>query len=289
MGKTVSLHRKHPTGFGRRKPYYRRYYNQMDKLFIIKIGGNVIDDDKVLAAFLKDFASIEGKKILVHGGGKLATRLAEKLGIEQQLVDGRRITDAETLKIVTMVYAGYINKNIVAQLQANECNAIGLCGADGDVILAHKRVHPILDYGFVGDVDAINAVLIKNLLEQNIAIVFAPITHDQQGLLLNTNADTIAQELAKGLSHLFNVSLIYSFDKSGVLLDANDDTTVIPEITPSYYKQLKTKQKIFAGMIPKLDNAFTALNSGVKKVIIGKAENLEELIAGTSGTTIMNE
>ncbi len=261
----------------------------MDKLFIIKIGGNIIDDDKLLAAFLKDFSSIEGKKILVHGGGKLATRLAEKLGIEQQLVDGRRITDAETLKIVTMVYAGYINKNIVAQLQANDCNAIGLCGADGDAILAHKRVHPILDYGFVGDVDAINTVLIKNLLEQNIAIVFAPITHDQQGLLLNTNADTIAQELAKGLSHLFTVSLIYSFDKSGVLLDANDDTTVIPEITPSYYQQLKTKQKIFAGMIPKLDNAFTALNSGVKKVIIGKAENLEELIAGTSGTTIMNE
>lgn len=261
----------------------------MDKLFIIKIGGNIIDDDKVLAAFLRSFAAIEGKKILVHGGGKLATRLAEKLGIEQQLVDGRRITDAETLKIVTMVYAGFINKNIVAQLQASHCNAIGLCGADGDVILAHKRVHPILDYGFVGDIDAINTVLIKNLLEQNIAIVFAPITHDQQGLLLNTNADTIAQELAKGLSHLFNVSLIYSFEKSGVLLDANDDTTVISEITPSYYQQLKTKQKIFAGMIPKLDNAFAALNNGVKKVIIGKAEKLEELIAGTSGTTILNE
>jgi len=261
----------------------------MDKLFIIKIGGNVIDDEKVLSSFLKDFASIEEKKILVHGGGKLATRLAEKLGVEQQLVDGRRITDAETLKIVTMVYAGYINKNIVAQLQANDCNAMGLCGADGDAILAHKRKHPILDYGFVGDVDAINTVLIKNLLEQNIAIVFAPITHDQQGLLLNTNADTIAQELAKGLSHLFSVSLIYSFDKSGVLLDANDDTTVISEITPAYYRQLKTKQKIFAGMIPKLDNAFTALNSGVEKVIIGKAEKLEELIAGTSGTTIVNE
>ena len=261
----------------------------MDKLFIIKIGGNIIDDERLLSSFLKNFSSIEGKKILVHGGGKLATRLAEKLGIEQQLVDGRRITDAETLKIVTMVYAGYINKNIVAQLQANHCNAMGLCGADGDAILAHKRKHPILDYGFVGDVDAINTVLIKSLLEQNISIVFAPITHDQQGLLLNTNADTIAQELAKGLSHEFNVSLIYSFDKSGVLLDANDDTTVIPEITPTYYKQLKTKQKIFAGMIPKLDNAFTALNSGVKKVIIGKAENLDELIAGTSGTTIINE
>jgi acetylglutamate kinase len=261
----------------------------MDKLFIIKIGGNIIDDEKLLSSFLKDFSAIEEKKILVHGGGKLATRLAEKLGVEQQLVDGRRITDAETLKIVTMVYAGYINKNIVAQLQAYDCNAMGLCGADGDAILAHKRKHPILDYGFVGDVDAINTVLIKNLLEQNIAIVFAPITHDQQGLLLNTNADTIAQELAKGLSHLFNVSLIYSFDKSGVLLNATDDTTVIPEITSAYYKQLKAKQKIFAGMIPKLDNAFAALNSGVEKVIIGKAENLEELIAGTSGTTIVNE
>lgn len=261
----------------------------MDNLFIIKIGGNIIDDDKVLATFLEEFAAIEGNKILVHGGGKLATRLAEKLGIEQQLVDGRRITDAETLKIVTMVYAGYINKNIVARLQSHDCNAIGLCGADGDAILAHKRVHPILDYGFVGDVDAINTVLIKNLLQQNIAIVFAPITHDQQGLLLNTNADTIAQELAKGLSHLFDVNLIYSFDKPGVLLDANDDNTLIPEITPASYRQLKAKQKIFAGMIPKLDNAFTALNNGVNKVIIGKAENLQALIAGESGTTLRNE
>jgi acetylglutamate kinase len=261
----------------------------MDKLFIIKIGGNIIDDDKVLASFLEEFAAIDGKKILVHGGGKLATRLAEKLGIEQQLVDGRRITDAETLKIVTMVYAGFINKNIVAKLQSHNCNAMGLCGADGDAILAHKRVHPILDYGFVGDVDAINTVLIQNLLQQNIAIVFAPITHDQQGLLLNTNADTIAQELAKGLSHLFNVNLIYSFDKPGVLLDANDDTTLIPEITPAYYRQLKGRQKIFAGMIPKLDNAFTALNSGVHKVIIGKAENLQALIEGASGTTLRNE
>lgn len=269
----------------------------MDLLYIIKIGGNIIDDEKVLSSFLKNFAAIEGKKILVHGGGKLATRLAEKLGVEQQLVDGRRITDAETLKIVTMVYAGYINKNIVAQLQANNCNAMGLCGADGDAILAHKRKHPILDYGFVGDVDAINTVLLKNLLEQNISIVFAPITHDQQGLLLNTNADTIAQELAKALSHEFNVSLIYTFEKDGVLLDINDDSSVIKKLDWEYYQQLKTNKnspsedggKIFAGMIPKLDNAFTALNSGVKKVIIGKAENLEELVAGTSGTTIVNE
>ncbi|HEY6504527.1 MAG TPA: acetylglutamate kinase [Chitinophagaceae bacterium] len=209
------------------------------------------------------------------------------MGVEQQVVDGRRITDAETLKIVTMVYAGYINKNIVARLQANDCNAIGLCGADGDAILAHKRKHPVMDYGFVGDVDAINTVLLKSLLEQNIAIVFAPITHDQQGQLLNTNADTIAQEVAKGMSREYNVSLVYSFEKSGVLLDANDDATVIREINPAYYQQLKAKQKIFAGMIPKLDNAFTALNSGVKKVIIGKAENLEQLVIGSSGTTII--
>jgi len=261
----------------------------MDKLYVIKIGGNIIDDEVKLASFLTDFASIEEKKILVHGGGKLATRLAEKLGIEQQLVDGRRITDAETLKIVTMVYAGFINKNIVAVLQANNCNAIGLCGADGDTILAHKRQHPVLDYGFVGDVDAINTNLINNLLEKNIAVVFAPITHDQQGQLLNTNADTIAQEIARSLSDLYDVQLIYSFEKSGVLLDANDDTTVIPEIKLSYYQQLKSKSKIFAGMIPKLDNAFTALKSGVGKVIIGKAENLKELINGTSGTTIINE
>ncbi len=261
----------------------------MEPLIVIKIGGNIIDDENKLSSFLSDFANIPVKKILVHGGGKLATRLAEKLGVEQQLVDGRRITDAETLKIVTMVYAGYVNKNIVAKLQGNNCNAIGLCGADGDAILAHKRQHPIIDYGYVGDIDAINSTLLTSLLDQNIAIVFAPITHDQQGQLLNTNADTIAQELAKAMSHEFDVNLIYSFDKAGVLLDAHDDSTVIPGITPAYYLQLKTKQKIFEGMIPKLDNAFAALRSGVKKVIIGKAENLEQLIAGTSGTTILNE
>jgi acetylglutamate kinase len=261
----------------------------MDKLYIIKIGGNIIDDEVKLSSFLESFANIEGKKILVHGGGKMATQLAEKLGIKQQLVDGRRITDAETLRVVTMVYAGYINKNIVAQLQRHHCNAIGLCGADGDSILAHKRKHAVMDYGFVGDVDAINAPLLKSLLDQNISIVFAPITHDQQGQLLNTNADTIAQELARGMSREYEVSLIYSFEKNGVLLDANDDSTVIPEINPEYYQQLKDKQKIFAGMIPKLDNAFTALNSGVKKVIIGKADNLQQLIRGKSGTTILNE
>ncbi len=264
-------------------------------LYIIKIGGNIIDDEKKLSPFLKEFASIEGNKILVHGGGKLATKMAEQMNIPQQVIDGRRITDAETLKIVTMVYAGYINKNIVAKLQMNNCNAIGLCGADGDAILAHKRKHPVMDYGYVGDVDAINTDLISSLLTQNLTPVFAPITHDQQGQLLNTNADTIAQELAKGLCHDFEVSLIYCFEKSGVLLNLDDDDSVVPVITPSYFKELKSPQsggggaKIFAGMIPKLDNAFAALNSGVNKVIIGKAENLKDLINGTSGTTIINE
>lgn len=267
----------------------------MDKLFIIKIGGNIIDDETKLSSLLQSFSSIKEKKILVHGGGKLATKLAEKLGVEQKLVDGRRITDAETLKIVTMVYAGYINKNIVALLQAYNCNALGLCGPDGNAILAHKRNHPTIDYGFAGDVDAINSGLLKNLLDQNITLVFAPITHDQHGQLLNTNADTIAQELAKAISSEYEVSLVYSFEKSGVLLDINDESTVIKKLNRNHYEQLKSPlpggggAKIFAGMIPKLDNAFTALNSGVKKVIIGKAENLQGLLEGTSGTTIIND
>ena len=261
----------------------------MAKLYVIKIGGNIIDDNAKLKAFLKDFASLNEKKILIHGGGKLATRMAEELSIEQKLLDGRRITDAETLKIVTMVYAGYINKNIVASLQSYDCNAIGLCGADGDSILAHKRKHPVMDYGFVGDVDAINTDLLNALLQKNISIVFAPITHDQQGQLLNTNADTIAQEIAKAMSELFDVELLYAFEKSGVLLNADDDSSVIPEINPTYYTELKEKKKIFAGMLPKLDNAFAAIDGGVKKVIIGKAENLQNLVSGRSGTTIINE
>lgn len=261
----------------------------MAKLSVIKIGGNIIDDEAKLSSFLKEFSSLDGYKILVHGGGKLATKMAEQMNIPQQVIDGRRITDAETLKIVTMVYAGFINKNIVAKLQMNNCNAIGLCGADGDAILAHKRQHPVMDYGFVGDVDGINADLISTLLEKNLTPVFAPITHNQQGQLLNTNADTIAQELAKGLSSYFEVTLVYSFEKSGVLLDASDDATVIPVLDPVYYQKLKASEKIFAGMIPKLDNAFAALNSGVKKVIIGKAEHLQKLIAGTSGTTIQHD
>lgn len=261
----------------------------MDKLYVIKISGNIIDDEKKLSSLLAAFADINDKKILVHGGGKLATRLAEELKIPQQVVDGRRITDAETLKIVTMVYAGYINKNIVAKLQAHHCNAIGLCGADGDAILAHKRQNPVMDYGFVGDIDAINVDLLKNLLEKNLAPVFAPITHDQQGQLLNTNADTIAQELAKGMSDNYEVTLVYTFEKAGVLLDVDDESSIIQNLSPASYRELMTRDKIFAGMIPKLDNAFAALQSGVKKVVVGKAENLAGLIEGSSGTMISNE
>jgi acetylglutamate kinase len=259
------------------------------ELSIIKIGGNIIDDESKLAAFLDAFAAVKGKKILVHGGGKLATKLAEGLGIRQQLVDGRRITDAETLKIVTMVYAGTINKSIVAQLQGRGCDAIGLSGADGNAILAHKRSHPTIDYGYVGDVDAINTSLITSLLLLDRTLVFSPITHDGKGQLLNTNADTIAQEIARGLSATFEVSLIYSFEKSGVLMNAEDETSVIARIGPAYYQELKQRQVIFAGMIPKLDNAFAALRSGVGKVIIGKAEQLPQLLSGQSGTTIVHE
>ncbi len=261
----------------------------MDKLYVIKIGGNIIDDEAKLSSFLQSFASIQFPKILVHGGGKLATKLAAQLGIEQQMIEGRRITDAETLKIVTMVYAGFINKNIVAQLQANGCNAIGLCGADGNVIQAHKRQHPSIDYGFVGDVDVVNTALLQSLLEQNINVVLAPITHNKEGLLLNTNADTIAREIAQAISTFYEVHLIYSFEKKGVLLDTNDESSVIKSINPPYYAELKMEQKIFAGMIPKLDNAFAALHKGVHRVVIGKAEQLEQLVAQTAGTSIINE
>ncbi|XVJ67226.1 MAG: acetylglutamate kinase [Lacibacter sp.] len=260
----------------------------MDKLIVVKIGGNIIDDEAKLSSFLQSFALLEAKKILVHGGGKLATRIAEAMGIQQQMVDGRRITDAETLKIVTMVYAGFINKNIVAQLQSFNCNATGLSGADGNVIKAHKRSAAI-DYGFVGDIDEVNIELLHTLLQINEALVLAPITHDGNGQLLNTNADTIAQEVAKAMSKLFDVDLIYSFEKAGVLLDVNDDASVVPLINPVKYEQLKAQGKIFAGMLPKLDNAFAAVFSGVHKVMIGKAEELHELVQGKKGTTIINE
>ena len=248
----------------------------METVSVIKIGGNIIDDANALLSFLQTFAKVKGKKVMVHGGGKLATRLAEQMGIQQQMVDGRRITDAETLKIITMVYAGYINKNIVAQLQANGCNA-------------HKRVHATIDYGFVGDIDEVNEGFLKILLEQDMAVIVSPVTHDMTGQLLNTNADTIAQEIARALSKIYSVQLIYSFEKKGVLSNVDDSESVIPLITQAYYEELKSKQLIFAGMIPKLDNAFRAISQGVSKVVIGNAEQLDNLINGTSGTTIIHD
>ena len=265
-------------------------------LYVVKIGGNIIDDEAKLSAFLASFANLAGRKILIHGGGKLATKLAAALNIPQQMVEGRRITDAETLKIVTMVYAGLINKNIVAQLQANGCNANGLSGADGNVILAHKRMakaaafgETSVDYGFAGDVDAVNAGFLQHLLQQNIVPVLSPITHDGKGQLLNTNADTIAQETAKALSKMYPVHLIYSFEKKGVLLNVDDENSVVPRINHAGYGELKNKGLVFAGMIPKLDNAFSALERGVKKVTIGKAEDLAALVNGESGTTLVYE
>lgn len=255
-------------------------------LHIIKVGGNIIDDDQKLQAFLASFATLKGKKILVHGGGKLATKLAADLHIPQQMVEGRRITDADTLKIVTMVYAGYINKNIVSILQSHGCSSIGLCGADANIIQAHKRVNATLDFGFVGDVDNIDTARLSGLLEMGLTVVLAPITHDGKGQLLNTNADTIAQEIAKALSDHYQTTLIFCFEKPGVLMDAEDENTLIPIIDPDTFKKLKSEQKIFAGMIPKLENAFKALESGVKKVVIGNAEAWDQLIAGKTGTTI---
>ncbi len=261
----------------------------MEQLTVIKIGGNIIDDEAALATFLASFAAASGKKILIHGGGKLATKLAAAMQLPQQMIDGRRITDAETLKIVTMVYAGYINKNIVAQLQALNANAIGLCGADGNLVLAHKRTGAAHDYGFVGDIDDVHTRLLQRLLDDGYTVVVAPITHNGKGQLLNTNADTMAQAIAQSMCSHYEVSLVYSFEKNGVLRNAADDATVIPEINLSAYGQLKSEGVIFAGMIPKLDAAFAALSKGVKKVIIGNAQQLSQLIEGRTGTRIVHE
>jgi acetylglutamate kinase len=260
-----------------------------EKLLVIKIGGNVVDDEAALTGFIQNFAAIKERKILIHGGGKLATTVAERLGIKQTMVEGRRITDVESLKVVIMVYAGFINKSIVAKLQGKGCNAMGLSGPDGNLITAHKRENVTIDYGFAGDIDSINVPLIKNLVQQDLSLVISAITHDQKGQLLNTNADTIAQQVANSLSAEFDTRLIYLFEKPGVLMNVDDDKTVIPRINPGYYRQLKEKQLISSGMIPKIENAFEALNKGVKQVVIGKSAEIEKLIAGTAGTTITND
>lgn len=246
----------------------------MKSIKVIKVGGKILEEEKSLLQLLDNFAAIDGKKALVHGGGRLATTIGEKLGIESKYVDGRRITDAETLQVVTMVYGGLANKTVVAQLQARDCNALGLTGADMNIILAEKRPVKTIDYGFVGDVIAVDGKRLSSLIDLDIIPVMAPLTHDKKGNMLNTNADTIAAETAKGLSPFYKVSLVYCFEKAGVLMDEHDDNSVIPHITPKGYEQLKKDSIIHSGMIPKLDNAFDALNQGVSEVIITNVENI---------------
>lgn len=252
------------------------------KLTIIKVGGKIVEDPNTLSQLIDDFSHVEGYKILVHGGGRSATQVASQMGVETHMVEGRRITDAEMLRIVTMVYAGLVNKNITAQLQAQHINALGLTGVDMDVIRSHKRAATPIDYGFVGDVDRVDADRLASLIKSGITPVMAPLTHDGQGTMLNTNADTIAGEVAKAMTRHFDVTLTYCFEKKGVLSDENDEESVIPHITPNVFDQLKEQHIIHDGMIPKLHNAFSALEAGVTEVIITKAD----AITGHQGTII---
>ncbi len=246
----------------------------MEKLTVVKVGGKIVEEEQSLRQLLADFKSISGNKILVHGGGRSATTIAAKLGIETQMVDGRRITDKAMLDVVTMVYAGLVNKNIVAGLQAMGCNAVGFCGADMDIIRSVKRPVKEIDYGFVGDVVDVNTDELQLLVEQGVTPVMAPLTHDGKGQLLNTNADTIASELAVGLARDFDVNLVYCFEKDGVLSDPDDDNSIIHELNMELYREYKADGSIAAGMIPKLDNSFKALSNGVKSVVITNANNL---------------
>ena len=255
----------------------------MKKLTIVKVGGKIVEAEDTLQQLLADFSKIESAKILVHGGGRLATKIAEQLGIESRMIDGRRITDEDTLRIVTMVYAGLVNKKIVVGLQALGVNAVGLTGADMNVMRSEKRPVKTIDYGFAGDVKEVNTAALELLLQNGYIPVMSPLTHDKKGLLLNTNADTIAAETAKTLAKLFDVTLIYCFEKSGVLMDEKDDSSVIPLINREIYESYKNSGIIQGGMIPKLDNSFEAVNAGVKRVIITKASE----ITGDKGTVIM--
>ncbi len=252
----------------------------MERLTIVKVGGKVVEDKISLGLLLDQFSQIRGKRILVHGGGNLATSLAEKLGIETQMVEGRRITDASTLELVTMVYAGLVNKNIVAGLQARGCNSIGLTGADLNVIRAVKRPVKTIDYGFVGDIMGVNTSELRLLLNEEVVPVMAPITHDGRGQLLNTNADTIAADLAIELSNYFTVNLFYCFEKKGVLQNANDENSVISELSFDRFRILQEEGVITEGMIPKLENGFSAMKNGVSQVLITNP-NLISMARGT--------
>ena len=260
----------------------------MNKLYVIKIGGNVLDDENLLSIFLTDFALIQHPKILIHGGGGIATKIGDKLGIESKYVKGRRVTDAETLNVVTMVYGGLINKQITARLQALGCNAMGLTGADGNLIKANKRAVKDVDFGFVGDLysESINSALLVFLLKQNIIPVLAPLTHGE-GSMLNTNADTIASAIAVSLSKHFDVRLIYCFEKKGVLKNVQDENSVIHWLDKPLYEKLLTEGSFTEGILPKLENAFAAIESGVKEILIGDARDLSKnLGAETEGTLI---
>ncbi|MCD7937405.1 MAG: acetylglutamate kinase [Tannerellaceae bacterium] len=246
----------------------------MEKLTIVKVGGKIVEEEASLRRLLSDFSAIEGYKLLVHGGGRSATRLAEQLGIESRMVNGRRITDEETLRVVTMVYGGLVNKNIVAGLQALDVNALGLTGADMNLVRSDKRPVKEVDYGFVGDVKEVNAGLLASLIGKGIVPVLAPLTHDKQGHLLNTNADTIAGEAAKALAPYFEVTLMYCFEKKGVLRDEQDDESVIPQIDKPLFEDLIQKGIVQGGMIPKLENAFEAVDAGVKQVVITQASEI---------------
>jgi len=261
------------------------------KLILVKVGGAIVENADSLSSLLDKFASIEGHKVLVHGGGRSATRIAERLGLPQQMVAGRRVTDADTLRIVTMVYAGLVNKNIVAQLQARGINALGLTGADMNVISSHRRPPKqvrmddgsieTVDYGFVGDIDQVNADLLADLIAKGVVPVMCPIGHDAQGNLLNTNADTIAAEVAKALARNFEVTLVYCFEKRGVLRDADDDDSVISCITQAEFPVLVEQGIVSGGMLPKLENAFDAIQAGVQEVVITRADALDHPSEGT--------
>ena len=254
-----------------------------EKLTFVKVGGAVVEDEAQLSQLLKDFSAIEGNKVLIHGGGRRATQVAASLGIESKMVGGRRITDADMLSVVTMVYGGLVNKNLVARLQANGVNALGLTGADMDVIRSHKRpIKDGVDFGFVGDVDRADGEMLSRLIKAGITPVMAPLTHDGQGHILNTNADTIASETAKALAPYYDVTLIYSFEKKGVLRNPDDDDSVIPTITRADFEQYKADGTISGGMLPKIENALSAIDAGVSRVII----TLATAIDGESGTKI---
>jgi acetylglutamate kinase len=277
MGRTGSIERNFKTGI-------------VEKLFVIKIGGNVIDNDASLRSFIKDFASIDEKKILVHGGGKIASKIGEQLGIRPNYMNGRRITDEVTVDLVTMVYGGLLNKKIVAKLQSFNCNAIGLTGADANIIPAVKRPVKDIDYGWAGDVrnEELGIGNLELLLANGLTPVIAPLTHDKQGQMLNTNADTIASSLAVALSVLYDVRLVYCFEKKGVLEYVEDMNSVINFINKERYRQLLQEKKLADGILPKIDNAFAAIESGVKEVLIGDANDLLQNVSSNIKGTLFS-